>query len=72
MAEGSHPKTGQPDLNPAWKGNHSKGFDAALQDALDKWSDTATQDQVLKVTSFSVKATKNPGGVKEYHVTIAP
>ncbi|MFL5951471.1 MAG: hypothetical protein ACJ74M_07655 [Gaiellaceae bacterium] len=70
MVQGRHPKEGE--LHPAWKNDHSKGFDAALQNALDKWSETATQDQVFNVTSFSVKASKNPGGVKEYSVTITP
>ena len=69
MADGKHPIDGE--LNPPWKDNHSKGFDAAMQDALNEWSKNANQDKVLKVT-FAVKATKNPGGVKEYHVTISP
>jgi hypothetical protein len=69
MAEGRHPKDGE--LHPPAKNNHFNGFDAAMQDALNEWSNDATQDQVVRVT-FAVKATKNPGGVKEYHVTIAP
>lgn len=67
MAQGKHPKDGE--LNPPAKDNHFKGFDEAMRDALNEWSKTANQDQVVNVT-FAVKATKNPGGVKEYRVTV--
>jgi hypothetical protein len=67
MADGKHPKNGE--LNPPWKDNHFRGFEEAMKEALKNWS--GNPDQVVTVT-FGAKVTPNPGGVKEYHVTIRP
>jgi hypothetical protein len=70
MAHGQHPKQGQPDLDPPWTENHVKGFELAMEDALNGWN--GDENAVLTVT-FAVKVKKlhNPGGVKEYHVMFA-
>jgi hypothetical protein len=67
--QGKHPKEGQ--LDPPWTDNHMRGFELAMEDALDGWD--KDENQVFTVT-FAVKAKKlhNPGGVKEYRVTIGP
>jgi hypothetical protein len=67
MAHGKFPKDGE--LDPAWKDHHPKGFNEAMKEALNNWS--GDPNQVVTVT-FGAKVSPNPGGVKEYHVTITP
>jgi hypothetical protein len=68
---GHFPKQGQPDLDPPATDNHMQNFDRAMKDALDGWDKDENQEFVV---TFSVKAKKlhNPGGIKQYKVTIGP
>jgi hypothetical protein len=67
--DGRHPKDRNKFLDPPWTDNHMEGFNLAMEDALDGWDKNENQDFQVR---FSVKAKKlhNPGGVKEYRVTI--
>jgi hypothetical protein len=60
---------GKKKCDPPSHGNHMHHFEEALADALDKWN--GSPDQNAQV-SFQTKLTPNPGGVKEYKVTISP
>jgi len=64
---GAHPHDGE--LDPPWTDNHAKGFELAMKDALDGWQG---DENVVHPVTFGAKIKKlhNPGGVKEYHVTI--
>jgi hypothetical protein len=65
--EGKHPTQG--DLDPPWTRDHSKGFELAMENALDGWEG---DENAFQNVTFSVKVKKlhNPGGVKEYRVVI--
>jgi hypothetical protein len=60
---------GKKKCDPPSHGNHMHHFEEALEDALDNWN--GSPDQNVQV-SFQMKLTPNPGGVKEYKVTISP
>jgi hypothetical protein len=66
MAHGRFPSDGSK-LNPPWKKDHMQGFEEAMKDALKGWQ--ASQDQDVGVT-FQVTVSPNPGGIKEYRVTV--
>jgi hypothetical protein len=63
MATGTHTPN-----SPA-KDNHMANFDEAMKDALKQHGGSG--DKQVTVT-FGVVVTPNPGGVKEYVVTISP
>jgi hypothetical protein len=50
-------------------GNHAANFDRALENALSQWQ--GNRDETFQVTKF-MTVSANPGGVKEYIVTIQP
>lgn len=66
-AHGKYPKDSS--LDPAWKHQHVRGFEEAMREALNNWS--GNPDEVVTIM-FGAKVSPNPGGVKEYHVTINP
>ena len=47
---------------------HMEHFDAAMKDALSKWEGG---EQTVTV-AFEATVTPNPGGIKEYFVTLSP
>jgi hypothetical protein len=64
------PKTGHfGPVDPPEKSHHMANFDLALKDALSKWDQSDGTE--LKVT-FAATVSRNPGGIKEYHVTLSP
>jgi hypothetical protein len=69
--DGRHPKDRNKFLDPPATDKHMQGFELAMEDALDGWDKDENHTFEVK---FSVKAKKlnNPGGIKEYRVTIGP
>ena len=62
------PKTGHHGpVEPPEKDQHMRFFDLALKDALKKWDQSDGTE--LEVT-FHASISRNPGGIKEYRVTI--
>jgi hypothetical protein len=61
-------KTGKRAVQPPEKNQHMKHFDDALKDALQRWD--PSDGTPLQVT-FEIDVTPNPGGIKEYRVTIS-
>jgi len=53
--------------NPPAHANHMKHFEEAMDDALANWG--GSSDESLNVM-FAVTVSPNPGGIKEYRVTI--
>lgn len=58
---------GKKKCDPPAHGNHMKHFDDAMEDALANWHGSTEED--LNV-SLAVTVSPNPGGIKEYRVTI--
>lgn len=59
---------GKKKCDPPAHGNHMHHFDEAMEDALDNWH--GSSDANMKVT-FEATVSPNPGGIKEYRVTIS-
>jgi hypothetical protein len=61
-------KTGSSgEINPPEKNEHMKHFDKALKEALRQWQPSDGADiEVL----FHASVSPNPGGIREYRVTI--
>ena len=55
--------TGSPE-----KDQHAKHFDQALRNALDQWE---PGDPTEIAVTFEATIAKNPGGIREYRVTIS-
>jgi hypothetical protein len=61
-------KTGSSgEINPPEKNQHMRHFDTALKDALKKWQ-PSDGDEIEVV--FHAFVSPNPGGIREYRVTI--
>jgi hypothetical protein len=60
--------TGKHESNPPSKDHHMQHFDEAMKEALKDWHGNG--DEQVTVT-FGAVVTPNPGGVKEYIVTIS-
>jgi hypothetical protein len=61
-------KTGSSgEINPPEKNQHMRHFDAALKDALRQWQQS--DGERLEVI-FEAVVSSNPGGIREYRVTI--
>ena len=58
---------GKKKCDPPAHENHMHHFEEAMDDALKNWQGSGNQD--LTVT-FQVTVSPNPGGIKEYRVTI--
>lgn len=58
---------GKKKCDPPSHGNHMKHFEEAMDDALQNWHGSSNED--LNV-SLQVTVSPNPGGIKEYRVTI--
>lgn len=52
--------------NPAKK-DHMANFDLAMKDALQNWNASGDKDHQVV---FEVTVSPNPGGIREYRVTI--
>jgi len=50
------------------KKDHMTHFELAMKDALDGWNADGEKDHRV---AFEVTVSPNPGGIKEYRVTIA-
>ena len=46
---------------------HMEHFDRALKNALDNWP---SEDATGVTVTFTADVSKNPGGIKQYHVQI--
>ena len=61
-----HTVTGKDSQPQPSHGNHMQHFENALKDALNnwQWNETAT-------LTFEVVISPNPGGIRDYHVTLS-
>ena len=56
-------------IDPPEKSLHMRHIDKALKDALRKWQPSDGEE--IEIT-FQASVTPNPGGIREYRVTIGP
>ena len=61
-------KTGHHAVDPPEKNQHAPNWDKALRNALDQWNRGDPEN--VQIT-FEASISPNPGGIKEYRVSIS-